>query len=138
MNNLEHIIAIVQPTNREDTTVDIARDVVANGGRATVVMLITDRVRKDIREFAEGEGLSLGEAEAMAIDRMSDDYIEAVGPGRTRVIVSTMSSGLSSQHPSLAGATTIAVGEQALSQPSLQRLVSGATIPVIVTPTRAA
>lgn len=134
MNNLDHIVAIVQPTSDQDTTVDIARDVVANGGRATIVMLITDRVRKDIREFAEGEGLSLGEAEAMAIDRMSDEYIATVGAGRTNVIVSTMAGGLSPKHPALAGATSIAVGQQALNRQSLQRLVSGATIPVVVAP----
>lgn len=138
MNNLEHIVAIVQPTSRQDTTVDMARDVVTKGGRATIVMLITDDVRKDFRAFAESEDLNIAEAEAIAIERLRDDYVSTVGPGRTSVIVSMTPSGLSPQHPAISGATSIAVGQQSLSRHSLQRLVSGATIPVIVTPARAA
>ena len=137
MNHLDHIVAIVQPTSREDTTVDMARDVVNNGGRATIVMLITDDVRKDFRAFAESEDLDLAEAEAIAIERLSDDYVSIVGPGRTNVIVSTTSA-LSRTHPALAGATTIAGGEQALSRHLLQRLESASMIPVVVAPARAA
>lgn len=135
MNNLEHIVAIVQPTGRDDSTIDIARDVVAGGGRATVIMLITDRVRKDIRDFADAENLSIGEAEAIALDRMSADYVASIGAGQTDVVVSNVSD---AQTQTLVNATKIAVGQDALSRHALNQLVSRANVPVIVTPPRAA
>lgn len=138
MNTLEHIVAIVQPTGRYDSTVDIARDVVANGGRATVIMLVTDRVRRDIRDFAAAENLSIGEAEAIAIDRLSDDYVTAIGAGHTDVVVSTATDAHDQAQPALATATKIAVGQDALTRHALNRLASSTTVPVIVAAPRAA
>ena len=135
MNNHEHIVAIIQPTGRDDSTVDIARDVVANGGTATVIMLITDRVRKDIRDFAAAENLSVGEAEAIALDRLSADYVASIGAGQTDVVVSNVPD---AQSQTLVNATKIAVGQDALSRHALNQLVSRATVPVIVTSPRAA
>lgn len=138
MNHLEHIVAIVQPTGRSDSTIDVARDVVVNGGRATVVMLITDRVRKDIRDFADAENLSIGEAEAIALDRLREGYVAAIGAGHTDVVVSTVSDAQWQVQPALTTATKIAVGEDALNRHALNRLASGTTVPVIVAPPRAA
>ncbi len=138
MNNLEHIVAIVQPTGQYDSTIDIARDVVAGGGRATVIMLVTDRVRKDIRDFAAAENLSIGEAEAIALDRLSDDYVTSIGAGHTNVVVSTVSEAQSQAHSALATATKIAVGQDALNRHALNRLAATTTVPVIVAPPIAA
>ena len=40
MNSQEHIVAVVDSTHGEDSTLDLARQVVARGGRATVVVLV--------------------------------------------------------------------------------------------------
>ena len=40
MNPQEHIVAVVDSTHEEDSTLDLARQVVDRGGRATVVVLV--------------------------------------------------------------------------------------------------
>ena len=45
MTKPEHLLTIVEPTHGGDTTLDLAHEAVARGGTATVLMVITERVR---------------------------------------------------------------------------------------------
>lgn len=75
----EHLLAVVEPTDNGNATLDLAHDVVARGGQATVLMLITDRVVDDIRGFAAAEDLDYRVAEAHAIERLTSYCTGRVG-----------------------------------------------------------
>lgn len=79
MINNEHLLTIVEPTTGGDATIELARSAVARGGTASVLMVITDRVQRDIRAFAASEELGYGEAEEQAILQLRGLCIEQIG-----------------------------------------------------------
>lgn len=75
----DHLLAVVEPAGTGDTALDLASDVVARGGRATVVLLITARVEDDIRRFAASENLDYSMAERHAIERLTTYCSDRIG-----------------------------------------------------------
>ena len=71
MNTPQHLLAVIEPTDDGDSSVDIAREFVSKGGRATVILMITSQVRHDIREFADAESLHPSHAEAIALEEQA-------------------------------------------------------------------
>lgn len=132
----EHLLAVVDPTEAGDSTLDIASDVVARGGKATVVVLVNQRVRDDLRRFADSEDLDLHTGQAIALDRLSDSYALRVGGDDTETIIcdSTFSARDLLDVAAESRATSIVVPQQLTSRRNLRKLVSDAHVAVVVAP----
>lgn len=135
MTPREHLLTIVEPTIGGDATLDLAEDTVARGGTAKVVMIITDRVQRDIRDFAAAEDLAWNDAQSQALDRLRSFY--AARTGAISVFV-TAAGQLDEQ---LRGhvtpdTTAIAIQEQLLANFSVQAFTKATGIPVIVAPSK--
>ena len=134
----EHVLTIVEPSGRGDATLDIAHDVVARGGRAKVVMVITDRVDTDIREYADSENLSRTEAEATAIDRLADYCAERIGDDVPTIVERFGWLGVDIRRHITDDITSVALPEGFLNDKGVDRLARRIGRPVTVTPRRVA
>ncbi len=136
MAKREHLLTIVEPTTGGDTTLELAHDAVERGGAATVVMVITDRVRRDIDAFAASEDLDRADAEGRALEQLDDYCRSRVGPSTT---IATRYSGARTDVAELVTPeiTAVAVPEGLLGQRAISRLVKRTGLPVVVTPAHA-
>lgn len=75
----EHVLIVVEPSGDGDATLEIGRSVIARGGQVSVLMLVTDRIERDIRDFAASEDLDHGTAEAQALDQLTQFCIDRLG-----------------------------------------------------------
>lgn len=138
MTTHEHLLAIVEPTTRGDTTLELAHDVVERGGTVNLVLMVTKRVRKDIAAFAAGADLEIGEAEAIALDRLSLDCEQRVGGAESTTLafgVATNSDLLRYLTPDT---TSIAIPANLASRRAVRRLAAATGLPVMVAPPSAA
>ncbi len=83
----EHLLAVVDPTEAGDSTLDIASDVVARGGKATVVVLVDQRVRDAIQELPDGyrEAVVLYDLEGLTYQEAANLLELTLGRFKTRL-----------------------------------------------------
>jgi hypothetical protein len=131
----EHLVAVVEPNEAGERSLDIATDLVASGGRATLVVLINQQVRNEFRQFADAEDLDVHVGEAIALNRLLEAYTSRVGGHDTEAIVADSTSSARDLLDVAAGthATSIAIPQQIAARRRLRKLVSAAHIPVLVT-----
>lgn len=137
MANSEHVLTIVEPTTGGDATLDLAHQTVDRGGSARVVMVITDRVRRDIRDYAESEDLDRGVAEAQALEQLRQLCAARVGGSPPVATHFGDLRTLLADHLT-ADTTAIAVPERLADGRWIRRTAATTGIPVTVTPNRAA
>ena len=137
MTNREHLLTIVEPTTGGDATLELAHETVARGGSASVVMVITDRVQRDIRAFADSEDLDRGEAEALALDQLRNHCSDRVG-GSPELATHYGALGSNVVKYVTADTTAIAIPERLVADKFVQRIVTYSGRPVIVAPSRIA
>lgn len=128
----EHLLTIVEPTVGGDETLTLAHDTIERGGGASIVMMITDRVRRDIAEYAQSEGMSRLDAEGKALDQLSADCLGKVGGDAT--IMMTTSNVTDVERLVTDDTTAIAVPERLMTDRSVRKLAKTTGLPVIVTP----
>ncbi len=133
MTKREHLLTLVEPTKGGDATLDLAHSTVERGGDATVVMLITDRVRRDISDYATSENLDRAEAEGRAMDQL-DRYCRSRVGGDTTVVASYRWPHTDVAKLVTPGITAIAVPERLVSKRSVRKLVKRTGLPVVVAP----
>jgi hypothetical protein len=140
MSNQEHLVAVIDHPGEAGATIDIARETVNRGGRATLILLLTADDRKTIQALAEGERLSIGEAEAVFVGRLQENYRRRVGAGDIRTIVRNRPSSARAvlAAASQARATTLAVPSSVARHRRWGRALSRSPLPIVVTPPRAA
>lgn len=140
MHGREHLLAVVEATPSGEAPLEVAHDIVARGGRATVVFLINAAMRRDIAAFAAAEDLAAGSAEAIAINRLSDAYARRIGGEETDVVVwhMTPSPRALIDAATASDATSIAVPQDIARHRHWRALLTDAPVPVVVTPLRAA
>lgn len=140
MNPTEHLLAIVEPSDDGETTLDLAHAVVERGGTATVMVVVTDRTLREFRAFARAEDLSDEDAEGMALDRLRDSYTARVGGAGTDTVIRFANAGLllSQTVAEFVDATTVAVPHSLADTRPMRRFISSSTIPVIIAPALAA
>lgn len=134
---VEHMLTIVEPAPGGDGTLGLAHETVARGGKASVVMVVTDRVLRDIRAFAESEDLGQGEAEALALDQLRAHCSDRIG-GSPKLDTYYGTLGSDVVKYVSADTTAIAIPERLVADKLVQRLAVYSGRPVIVTPGRAA
>ena len=91
MSNSQHLLAVIEPNEAGEVSLDIATEHVTRGGTATVLVLLDDQARDDLRRFADAEDLDLHNGQAIALDRLVDSYTARVG-GETNTIVAESAS----------------------------------------------
>ena len=132
----EHLLAVVEPNQAGELSLDIASDTVARGGRATLLVLLNDQTRNDFRRFADCEDLEVHHGHALALDRLADSYASRVGGNDTETIILDPTSSARDLLDVAARtqATSIAIPQQLATRRNLRKLVSDASVPVLVTP----
>jgi hypothetical protein len=136
MTDREHLLAIVEPSATGEAPLEIANDVVTRGGKATIVVLLTDEARNDFRRFADAQDLDVSHGEAVAVDRMIDVYTTRVGGSDTDSMVTHARASARDLLTMAADtdATSIAIPQQVARRRGVRKLVSEALVPVLVTP----
>lgn len=132
----EHLLAVVEPNQADDASIDIAADLVSRGGKATVLMLVNQQVRDDFRRFTDSEDLLAHVGEAIALERLVDGYTSRVGGEDTEVIVANWTSPVREllEVAAESRATSIVIPQRLAARRSLRRLVSDTTVPVLIAP----
>jgi hypothetical protein len=139
MTSNEHILAIVDAAEGGEATLDIARDVVSRGGRATVLVLSDPVLTGHLRAFAASENLDVNVAGAIYNDRLIRGYTTRVGGPGTTVTIDEHDSGLRVLSGAAgAGATAVAIPQRLLGDRRWRTAVRRSPLPVVVTPPRAA
>ncbi len=136
MQHREHLLAVVVPNEAGEAPLDLAAELVARGGKATVVVLLTEQVRDDFRRFADAEDLDLPTGEAIALDRLIEAYNARIGGDDTETFAAGSSSSARDllHTAAVSGATTIAIPQQLAARSNLRGLMSDAHVPVLIAP----
>ena len=135
MSNSEHLLAVIEPNEAGEVSLDVATDHVTRGGTATVLVLLDKQVRDDLRQFADAEDLHPHNGQAIALDRLVDSYAARVG-GETNTIVAE-SAGSARELLEIAAtsrATSMVIPQHVAARRSLRRLVSDTTIALHIAP----
>lgn len=139
----EHVVAVVEPKVGRQPALDIARDAVARGGRATIVLAMTRSVRASIHDLASSENLDRLIAEGLFVERLHRDYAEEVGGSAADADVDILISderdgiGLAVAESARREATSLVVPRDLVGRAGLWRLTARSPVTVIV-PTEAA
>ncbi len=137
--NTEHIVALVEPTVDGESTLELAKQAVDRGGRATVVVLLTRATNDDIRNFAEAEDLTIPDAREIFIERLTDGYSAQLGEGDAAVVALSSYSGRSlMKSAQSAHATTIAMPQSMSKRFGWRSPIARSAVPVVISPPRAA
>jgi pyridoxine 5'-phosphate synthase PdxJ len=140
MNTQEHILAIVEPTRDGEVTIDLAQDVVHRGGRATVVVLITQDTKTQISAFADAENLTFPDAKAIYVERIADFYTSRLGGTDAAAIVTDnpYPSQVVFNAATHSAATTVAMPQRLAARRSWKAAVARSSVPVLIAPAKAA
>jgi len=132
----QHLLAVVEPNEADDASIDMAADLVARGGKATVLMLLNQAARDDFRRFADSEDLLAHVGEAIALQRLTNGYASRIGGDDTEVIAAIWTSPVRELLEVAAElrATSIVIPQRLAARRSLRRLVSDTTLPVLIAP----
>lgn len=129
----EHLLTIIEPAPGGDSALELARQTIARGGCASVVMIITPRVQRDIQAFAASEDLWKGDAEALALDQFREQCREATG-GDPAIAVHYGALGSEVVQYVTSDTTAIAVPATLVSDKLVERLTAYSGRPVVVAP----
>lgn len=131
----ESILTVIEPTDGGDTALDLAHETVERGGEAKVVMVISDRVRRNIAEFARSENLSSADAEVYAIERLGEQVRSRIG-ANTSITTSYQTGDLAKLVTP--ETTTVAVPAHFISRRGARKLSQQIGVPVVVSGPEAA
>ena len=136
MKTQEHIVAVVEPTRDGESTLGIAHDVVSNGGRATVVILISRKTMSDVRAFAESENLTVPDASEIYFERLARTYSSMVGSSDTSAVITENAWSARSVFDlaSRIRPTSIVMPQRVANQRGWRSSVARSAVPVLITP----
>ena len=139
MNNQEHIVAVVDPTVEEDSTLDLAQEVVARGGRATVMVLASRATIAGMTAFADAEDLPFPDAREIYLQRLARQYHERFNGNVTPTIFTGVdSSTFIFARAAADAATVIAVPQRLTKKRGWRNSVAESKVPVLIAPVKAA
>ena len=136
MKTQEHIVAVVEPTRDGESTLGVAQDVVSNGGRATVVVLVSRKTMDDVRAFADSENLTVPDASEIYFERLAQTYSSMIGGSDTSAVITENAfSGRSVfDLASRIRPTSIAMPQRVANRRGWRSSVARSTVPVLITP----
>lgn len=129
----DHLVAVVD-TATGASTLPVARTTVRAGGRATVLVSLGSQDQRHIREFAEAEHISSGEAESRYLAALDGEIRRELGDDT--VVHVTGPAGTSADAiASIAGdATQLAIPSTLARGRRWRRALGRTAVPVTVTP----
>lgn len=139
-NLADHILAVVDSTPDSEPTLQLVKEAVARGARATILVQLTDVDQDNIRAFANAENLSSSEAEARYIDSTAAVYSELADNDRIMALVTdsaddgrfVLATAIRTRATSITVARPLAQGR------GWRRAMAEATVPVTIAPAKAA
>ena len=140
MNTQEHVVAFVEPTLDGESALEVAQETINEGGRATVVVLVSRQTMTDVRAFAESENLTVPDATAIYFDRLAATYSSKLGNDKASAVVteSAYSGRYLFDVATRVEPTTIVVPQRLASRRGWRSFVGRSEVPVLITPTPAA
>lgn len=139
MKTQEHIVAVVDPANDEDSTIDLAQEVVERGGRATVVVLASKETISAIAAFAYSEDLTVPDATEIYLERLASMYTSRFGGRNTPTIYTNADAGkFVFDTAARSAATVVAMPQRLASRRSWRTSVTASEVPVLIAPPKAA
>ena len=140
MNTQEHVVAFVEPTLDGESALEVAQETVNEGGRATVVVLVSRQTMTDVRAFADSENLTVPDATAIYFDRLAATYSSKLGNDKASAVVteSAYSGRYLFDVATRVEPTTIVVPQRLASRRGWRSFVGRSEVPVLITPTPAA
>ena len=136
MKTQEHIVAFVEPARDGESALKVAEETVNNGGRATVVVLLTRQTMTDVRAFADSENLTVPDASAIYFERLADTYAARIGGDTSAVVTESAYSGrhlfdtVARVHP-----TSVVMPQRLANRRGWRAFVGRSEVPVLITPT---
>ena len=136
MPSRDHLLAVVEPNRAGEASLHVATDHVARGGTATILVLVDDRTRDDIRRFADSEDLHPHDGEAIALERLVDAYTARIGGDGADAVVadSTSSARELLDVAAKANATSVVIPQHVAARRPLRRLAADTNLPVLIAP----
>ncbi len=135
MKTQEHVVAFVEPTRDGESALKVAQETVNNGGRATVVVLLTRQTMTDVRAFADSENLTVPDASEIYFERLADTYAARLGDGDTSAVVTE--SAYSGRHlfdtVARVHPTSIVMPQRLASRRRWRAFVGRSEVPVLIT-----
>jgi hypothetical protein len=136
--NKEHTFAVVEPTVDGDTTVNFARETLARGGDATIIVLLGRETVANIAAFARAEDLSEADGREIYLERLEEMYTNMFG-SRVRFVADGWHAERAVFAEATRGnATSVVVPQRLVSQRNWKSAVSKSQVPVLLTPRKAA
>lgn len=140
MTTNEHIVAVVEPTEDGEATLKIAHEVVDRGGKATVLIVLTNGTMNDVRAFAAAENIGFGDALEIFRERLAETYAARVGVDVTSTIIAErLPQGRTVFDAATdASATIIALPQKLARSRGWRGPVGRSRVPVVIAPPAAA
>ena len=136
--NKEHTIAVFEPSLDDDSAVEIARETVASGGDATILVLVGPVTMENASAFSKSENLAPSDGRAIYFERLADNFSE-----RSGAHVKLISDGPRAQRfvfdaVAREHATSIVVPQRLARRRNWKSAVAKSRIPVLLAPPKAA
>lgn len=136
----EHMLAIVEPTRDGEPTIDLAREVLDRGGRATVVVLVDRETVAHISAFAAAEEITFPDAKEIYVERLADFYTSRLGgeDAATIVVEGAAPSQFVFNAATRSAATSVAMPQRLANRRGWKTAVAKSNLPVVIAPAKAA
>lgn len=139
MKNQEHIVAVVDPAMKDDSTLDLAKEVADRGGRVTVMVLASRETVAGMNAFARSEELTLPDAAEIYLERLAMQYTERFGgQGAATVLTGVDASRFVFATAARDAATVVAMPQRLTTRRGWRNSVAKSPVPVIIAPRKAA
>ena len=140
MKNQEHIVAVVDPTVDEDSTLDLAQEVVDRGGRVTVMVLASRDTVAGMTAFANSEDLTLPDGTEIYLERLAMQYTERFGghEAAATILTGADASGFVFATAARNAATVVAMPQRLAGRRGWRNSVAKSQVPVLIAPPKAA
>ncbi len=132
----DHLVAVVD-TATDASTIPVARSAVRGGARATVLVSLGRQDQQHIREFAEAEHISAGEAESRYLAALDGDIRRELGEDTVIHVTGPAGTGARAVASIAADATQVAIPSNLARHRSWRRALRRTSVPVTVTPSAA-
>lgn len=132
----DHLVAVLD-TAVGASTLPVARTAVRAGGRATVLVSLGRTDRQHIRDFAEAEHISSGEADARCLNALDGQIRRKLGADTVVHVTGPADTSAGAVASIADDATQFAIPSSLARRRSWRRAPARTDVPVTVTPSAA-
>lgn len=137
--NKEHTIAVVEPSiDGDSTTVELARETVARGGDATILVLIGRETMDNVTAFSKSENLDIHDGRAIYFERLAKGYEDLFGARVKLIADGAHAERFVFDAASQEQATSVVMPQRLVGRRNWKSAVSKSQVPVLLAPPKAA